>query len=190
MHVVTIAAVVCLVVGVITACGAQPPSTPSSTLVLRTGRQLLRLTGDAFSPGQNRICAPFGLPPAGTSVNTYVQLEQSGAEWVAQTILGQAGTIELRLRDAGLRQMGGQAVVGTIRGMAPDSDVPEVFHDATDVRALVSDLQGTGQAQLDGTASIASYVSGRIVGSIAFSDSLGRTSTCREISFSLQPRQQ
>lgn len=181
-----------VVASVMTACSGPSPAGPSSTssaLVLRTGRQLLSLTGFSSSPDPNRICTPPGLPPSGPLVYAYVQLEQSGAEWVARTRPGDEGSIELRLRDAGFRQMGGQAVVGTIRGMASDSDV-DVFHSATTVRALISDVPGSGLAELDGSASIASHVWGRIVGSITFSDSLGRGCTSREISFSLQPRQE
>jgi hypothetical protein len=155
-----------------------------SALPLAPGRQLLTLAGfassidPAFPP-----CTPIGQPRDGTSVNTIVALAQEGGEWVARSETGM-GSIELHLRAAGA-SASGYGVVGGIAGSAVDIGLMGVVRD---VSVTLGSTPG-GVATLDGeTASkTSSLVVGRVTGTLRFSDSQGRASTCPAIQWSMQP---
>lgn len=152
-------------------------------LGLTSGTYLLELTGYAasFNP-QDLLCSPAGVPNAGTDVVSTVELALDGAEWVARSAPGALG-LELRLRDAGRRDTGGEAVSGTATGSAADMGL---FRPARDLRVTIRGADGSAAGVVSGVSSAGVFLLGRIAGAISFSDNNGATSTCPAISWTLQ----
>lgn len=171
--------------GVLAGCGGQSPAAPdASALSLTPGLQLLTLGGfagsvdPAFPP-----CTPIGQPPSGTSVATLVSLAIEGREWVARSSSGN-GTIEVRLRPSA-SSANGYTVVGTMAGTARDVGLMGVVRDVS----VTLRSTGGGAASFDGetTARLSAMVVGRVSGALRFSDSLGASSSCPAIQWSMQP---
>jgi hypothetical protein len=115
-------------------------------------------------------------------VDTLVQLEREGGEWVARSANGQ-GDIELRFHETGSTILG-VTVTGSIRGHAlatPFDGAP-----ATDVQVQ---FDPAGTSQLEGTkpAGAPSFILGRISGSVTFTDSSGAGGVCAAVSWTIQP---
>jgi len=171
-----------LVVG----CGSPPnqpsPLPPSIVLALKPGLQFLEIDGFKISFNPDiPACSPVGLPPSLT-VRTTVRLEQDGNGWLARSTSPDLGTLVLRFSGTGVRQMGGDGISGTIAGSSHDlgfSLIP-----AADV-AVSFDPSGTAFGTI--TSSGSGYMSGRLVGSIAMTDSRGARGQCPAVAWSMQP---
>ena len=171
----------------LTACGGQTPTQPETTvpLPLTPGLQLLTLSGFSISFDPSLpSCTPPGRPRDGTSVNTMVMLTSEGGDWVARSVPNM-GSVELRLRGTGASARG-YFVAGTINGTALDVGLMGVIRD---VRVTLTSSSSGGFATFDGeTASpSSSLVLGKVTGTVRFSDSLGESSTCQAIRWSMQP---
>jgi hypothetical protein len=160
-----------------------PTPPPSSSLNLRPGMQFITFTGLGLSQDpQLPPCTPLGVPATGTSVNTQVMLERSGAEWIARSP-SNLGTLEIRLRD-GTSSVLGEGVLGSVRGSA--IDVGQGLRPPLDVRVELSGSDGS--ASLDGVVSRSTFLSqGRITGAIAFTDSQNARGSCTAVQWMMQP---
>jgi hypothetical protein len=176
----------------IAGCGSATSSspTPSSTqapsrLNLRAGPQLISFLAFASSRDpQFPPCTPVAVPAGGTSVATRVMLEQSGSEWIARSSPASAGALELRLRASGVSTLQGEAVEGTVRGFA--TDLGQEARAPVDVTMKIGDQSGA--AVVDGYVERTLFLaSGRIDGSISFSDSQNATATCTAVQWLMQP---
>ena len=168
--------------------GIGPPP-PSSSLGLTAGTYILELTGYAFSlDPEIGICQPFGVPRSGTNLVTTTEVKLEDGEWVARSASTgptEMDGLELRLRDAGHRNPGGEALTGLVTGSAVDQGL---FRPVRDVRVSIRGAGGSSGAELSGTTSAGPFLLGRVTGAIDFSDSTGATSTCPTVSWTLQRR--
>ncbi len=166
--------------------GAPPPF---SFLGLTAGTYILELTGYAFSlDPEIEACQPVGVPRSGTNLVTTTEVRLEGEEWVARSAPTgpmEMDGLELRLRDAGRREIGGEALIGLVTGSAVDQGL---FRPARDVRVSIGGAGGSSGAEVSGTASAGPFLLGRVTGAIDFSDSTGATSTCPTVSWTLQRR--
>jgi hypothetical protein len=183
----SVAVVIASLCWLLTACGGKTPTQPETTapLPLAPGLQLLTLSGFSISFDPSLpSCTPPGRPRDGTSVNTMVMLTSAGGDWVARSVPNM-GTLELRLRGTGASARG-YLVAGTINGTALDVGLMGVIRD---VRVTLTSSSSGGFATFDGeTASpSSSLVLGKVTGTVRFSDSLGESSTCPAIQWSMQP---
>lgn len=161
------------------------PSQASNRLNLQAGPQLISFLAFGTSRDPQFLpCTPIAVPAGGTSVATRVMLEQSGSEWIARSSPPSAGTLEIRLRGSGVSGLQGEGVEGTVRGVAVD--LGQQFREPVDVTIRVGGP--TGAAALDGYVERALLLaSGRISGSISFSDSQNATATCTAVQWLMQP---
>lgn len=171
------------------ACSAQPQpfAPPGQNLPLSPGLQLVRIIGFALTdePGVP-TCTPRGVPRAGTEISAFASLIRDGDAWIATLAPPEAGTLELRIRDAGRRTGGGQGIVGMARGEAPDFTVPGIVV-ARDVTVSIRGVGNEASAALDGVVYPSSFVTGSLAGTIAFSDSGGGVGVCSGAIWSMRP---
>jgi hypothetical protein len=112
-----------------------------------------------------------------------VNLAREGNEWVARSIEPH-GDLEIRLRETG--QGGDVMLQGSGRGLAVEANV---FAPVRDVRVSLAGATDRDSAEMEGAtrSSTSAFVSGRIAGTIRFSDSQGATGTCSAIQWTMQP---
>lgn len=174
-------AVIVLACAVLSACGGGGTVlSPVDSLPLRPGRQLLTLSGVALSTDPRITpCAPLGLPPAGTSVDSFVTLSRDGNEWIARSRSAAEGDIEIRIRSIG-RTVAGYQVEGNIRGTAIDVGLNSVVRD---VRATFTGVILEGMT----SSPFSAFVGGRASGAVRFSNSAGEGSGCSVVQWTMQP---
>src|SRR5262249_8198961 len=127
-------------------------------------------------------CSPLGVP-RNLTVRTTVDLEPSGSNsWIARSVSSDPSNLVLQFSTTGVRQMGGDEIVGTISGSARDLGDPP-FLPANDT--IVS-LDGSPVTALSGTVTSTSFVNGRLAGPIVMSDSLGGKGQCPAVAWTMQ----
>jgi hypothetical protein len=161
---------------------------PPENYPLKPGLHWIEIGGYGYSDLPDLpACTPLGSPHDGTYVIIRLALSHDGQDWVARSPSGMLGNIELRFRESG-RSLLGMTLAGTIRGSAPQADYPFPYLPGN-VRVWLAGSDGTRPAQVEGTLTrTVSYATGRISGTIRFSDKLGLdSSTCSVVEWSLQP---
>jgi hypothetical protein len=183
--VAAIAGALALMLAITDCGGATAPSPEPSRLNLRAGPQLISFLAFAVSGDpQFPPCTPIAVPAGGTSISTRVMLEQSGSEWIARSSPPAAGSLELRLHASGVSTLQGEVVEGTVRGFA--TDLGQQSREPVDVTMRIGGQ--TGAAVLDGYVERSLFLaSGRISGSISFSDSQNAAATCTAVQWLMQP---
>src|SRR5258708_25776301 len=88
-------------------CSGSASTSPSTTVQIATGAQVLRVTACTFA-------APAQVLPF---VYTRVTVSRVGAEWIAIAGTG-SGDVEVRFHQAGAALSGSMMVAGTIKGTA------------------------------------------------------------------------
>jgi hypothetical protein len=169
-----------------TGCGS---STPGSTPVapspvpappaLQPGPHVLTLQGFDLSSGPIPPCSPLGVPAQGKNVKAYGELRSEGQGWVFTS--RQEGDLTLRFTIGPISQFR-YTVSGTLQGFARDA--APAFIGARDVGVAVTGPPSTGGAgAVTGTMTldIGQTVTGRVDGTIIFSDSQGRESRCSAV---------
>jgi hypothetical protein len=158
------------------------PVTPSPLLPptsLQAGPHVLTLQGYDLSSGPTPACSPLGLPPQGKNVKAYGELRSEGQGWVFTS--RQGGDLTLRFTIVPSSQ-GRYAVSGTLQGFARDA--APAFIGARDVGVAVtgpSSAGGAGAVTGTMTLDIGQTLTGRVDGTIVFSDSQGRESRCSAV---------
>ncbi len=170
-----------LVVG----CGSKTPTSPDpDPLPLAPGMQLLTLGGFALSSDPEfPPCVPLGQPRDGTFVSTAVMLSNENGQWVARSQAA-GDTLELRLHSAG-QGPSGPALAGTVTGTAADRGLMGITRD---VRITIGSPPTA--ANLSGTMTgegRSKFVTGKVTGTMRFSDRQDQSSTCSAIQWSMQP---
>jgi hypothetical protein len=175
------------------ACGRDVPVRPTvmppeENYPLKPGPHWIEIGGYGYSDSPDLpACTPLGSPHDGTYVIIRVALSRDGPDWVARSPSDVLGNIELRFRESG-RSLFGTTLAGTIRGSATQADYPFPYLPGN-VRVWLGGSDGTRPGQVEGTLTrTVSYATGRITGSIRFSNRLGLdSSTCSVVEWSLQP---
>ena len=166
--------------------GAIVVTPASRPIAIAPGDYWLQIYGHALSDEPfESVCSPPAVPAQGTSITTRVFIEREGSGWTARSTAG-AGTLELRFAQTGAATPQGEALVGTIHGVAHDATVGP-YRPATNVsvtlRGLPDDdafVQGVGSPAVP-------FIYGQASGRIAFSDPTGASSGCRVAYWTLQP---
>lgn len=144
--------------------------------------QLLTLGGFALSSDpQFPPCVPLGQPRDGTFVSTAVMLSNENGQWIARSQSG-GDTLELRLHSAG-QGPSGPALAGTVTGSAADRGLMGITRD---VRVTIGNASATLSGTMAGDGK-SMFVTGRVTGTMRFSDSGDQSSTCSAIQWSMQP---
>ena len=109
-------------------------------------------------------------------MTTWLNLDESGSEWVGRTP-PDIGTLEVRFRGIGGYGPGGVRLLGTMRGTSIDTGSP--VRPALDVAMSVEGTQASGGATFEGTANPAVFfATGLVTGAIRVVDSLGAAADC------------
>ena len=188
----TVNGLVLVLAGLAAAPACAHPSTspdPVSTLNLRTGPAWLQITGYVLSSDPNLpACSVNALPRDGTGVNTWVNLIQSGGDWIGRA-QAEVGTLEIRMRGTGVLGVNGEGMVGTVAGTAIDTGWP--LQAQQDVRISIAGAGGSTSGVFEGAANPVVFLAmGRITGAIQIGDHLGNTANCTATSWTLQPKVQ
>ena len=169
-------------VGVLSTCGGRSPSSPSTTIQISTGGQVLRVTyqsacsGDVF-----RTLNPL--------VYTRVMVTRGNGEWVATAETAAAGDVELRFHEIS-SAFGFTRVEGTIKGTA--IHLPELTTGLPAWDARVN-FGNDGRTTLEGFAFTSAAIApvagldGQGTGSITLSDTAGHACGGTAFSWSLFP---
>jgi len=162
---------------------------PVSTLNLRTGPAWLNISGYVLSSDPNLPeCSVNALPRDGTTVNTWVNLTQSGGDWIGRAP-AEVGTLEIRMHGTGVLGVGGEGIVGTVAGTVIDTGWP--LQSQQDVRINIAGSGGSTSGVVEGAANPVVFLAiGRITGAIQISDHLGNAANCTVTSWTLQPKVQ
>lgn len=164
-------------------CGgptAGPSGTPGISVDLEPGLQNVSFTGLGISSDpQFPPCVPLGVPMSGTGVVTQVVLEMVGGNWIGNSPPGSGDTLEIRLPGTGSVTGSGVEVIGTVTGSAADKG--QQLRPPMDVRVTFD-----GSAAIDASGH-AGLLTGRISGTITFTDSKNSTGTCTAVQFLMDP---
>jgi hypothetical protein len=162
-------------------CSSGKPTSPSGPrLNIPPGLYLLEVAGPGISNDPSILpCTPLGVP-ASTSVYVRLNLTQDGSDWLGRSPEGE-GTLELRLRRSGDRDLYGIPLTGTIRGSAHDTGFLSPL--PPDVEMVIEEPGG----EFSGHVPYNTFMLGRIDGVIKFRDSAGATGTCPTVTWTLNP---
>jgi hypothetical protein len=163
-------------VALLDSCGGSTSTSPSTTVQIATGAQVLRVSACTFTP-------PVQVLPL---LYTRVTVSRVGAEWVATAGTG-SGDVELRFHQVGAAIPGSIMIAGTIRGTA--INIPGL---AGSLPAWDGHMNfGGAGATINGVAFNASSLfptaglDGTGTGSLTLSDSAGRSCTATGFSWSM-----
>jgi hypothetical protein len=144
-------------------CGPMNPTV--KTLDLQIGRYIL-------------IVMPWGDCTASwPGVGTLVTLSHEGRDWVARSQSAEAGSVEFRFHEVANSLVAGVAVAGSLVGSG---------HEGRDGFASTAAAVSFGASAAGGSASVSAetipmlsnWVSGRVTGTIMFSDRVKGTLSC------------
>lgn len=164
-------------------CGgpmAGPSGTQGIPVDLQPGLQEVSFTGLGISSDpQFPPCVPLGVPASGTGVVSQIVLEMVGGNWIGNSPAGSGDTLEMRLPGTGTIEASGVEVMGTITGSAADKG--QQLRPPLDVRVTFH-----GNATIDASGH-AGLLTGRISGTITFTDSKNSTGSCSAVQFLMAP---
>jgi hypothetical protein len=156
------------------------PAAPSTLVNLVQGPNWVVITGSNSSPP----CSPLS-PGASTQVRARVTFEPGASEWIGKTT-GPGETLEIRIRTAATTIYGTE-ITGTMTGRAVDAwDSP--LDPPTGVSMLISG-PSNGSATLTGIVPPVStgFAYGEATGTATFTDGTGASSSCVDISWTINP---
>ena len=134
-------------------------------------------------PAHARPCVFAGAFAGGRLVQTQIDLEPQGSDWIGRSTAASAGTIVVTLRTIG--SAGGRHTVsGTISGQAT-SVMGTPASGPSGVRVV---FDSVATQTIDGRgATIGQFVAGNITGAATFIDANAVSSRCDWVQWSLQP---
>jgi hypothetical protein len=156
-----------------------------SVFDLSPGIRVLTISGADGSgdPAHARPCVFAGAFAGGRLVQTQIDLEPQGSDWIGRSTAASAGTIVVTLRTVG-SPGGRHTVSGTISGQAT-SVTGTPASGPSGVRVVFDPV---ATQTIDGSgATIGQFVAGNITGAATFTDANGVSSRCDWVQWSLQP---